>query len=131
MKTKAPHPFNGMLTYIDDQAKLIQTVTSPFLSQIAFLGKWDDDPHVDRTKDWLEPVKWEVVDRELCNLMDRLDEEVRLEVVFADDFHWVLSTGCEVMGVNCERADGPHRMLLNGVKGRGGVVKIQRGEKLN
>jgi len=85
---------------------------------------------VDRTKDWLEPVKWEVVDRELCNLMDRLDEEVRLEVVFADDWHWVLSAGCEVTGANCERADGPHSMLLNGVKRKGGVVKIQRGEKL-
>ena len=37
-----------------------------------------------RTIDWLEPAKWDMVDRELCNLMDRSNGEVRLEVVFAD-----------------------------------------------
>ena len=77
---------------------------------------------MDRTIDWLEPVKWETVDRELCDLMDRLDGEVKLEVVFADS---ALSAGHEVMDVSCERPDGPHSMLLDGAKRRGGVVKIQ------
>ena len=82
---------------------------------------------MDRTIDWLEPVKWETVDRELCDLMDRLDEEVKLEVVFADS---ALSAGHEGMDVSCERPDGPHRMLLDGVKRRGGIVKIQQGKEL-
>ena len=120
LKTKAP--CNGMLAYIDDQARLIQTVTSPFLSQIAFLGKWDDS-HMDRTIDWLEPVEWGTVDRELCNLMDRLDEEVKLEVIFGDG---ALSAGHDVFGMDYERADGPHSTLLDGVKQRGGIVKIQQ-----
>ena len=82
---------------------------------------------MDRAIDWLEPVKWETVDRELCDLMDRLDGEVKLEVVFADS---ALSAGHEVMGASCERPDGSHSMLLNGVKRRGGVVRIQQGEEL-
>lgn len=78
--------------------------------------------------DWLEPAKWEMVDRELCNLMDRLDEEARLEVVFADG---VLSGGHEVVRAGCERVDGVHTMLLSGMKGRGGIVKIRRVEDLD
>jgi len=78
---------------------------------------------MDRTIDWLEPVEWGTVDRELCSLMDRLDEEVKLEVVFGDG---ALSAGHDVVGMDCERADGPHSMLLDGVKKRGGVVKIQQ-----
>ncbi|KAF9646307.1 hypothetical protein BDM02DRAFT_3271080 [Thelephora ganbajun] len=122
LKTKAP--YHGMLAYIDDQARLIQTVTSPFLSQIVFSGKWDDS-QMGRATDWLEPVKWEMVDRELCNLMDRLDEEVEFEVVFAD----ATSLGeDEFEDICCEQADSARAMLLNGVRTRGGVVKIQRTE---
>ena len=120
LKTKAP--YNGLLTYTDEQVRLIRTATSPFLGQIVFLGKWDDS-QMDRTIDWLEPVSWENVDRELCNLMDRLDEEVKLEVVFADA---VLSGGDDVKGVDCGRTDGVGATLLNGMRTRGGVVKIQR-----
>jgi len=124
LKTKAP--YNGMLTYIDEQARLIQTITSPFLGQIVFFGKWDDS-EMGMTIDWLEPVKWERVDGELCNLMDRLDEEVRLEVVFADA---ALSGGGEIKGAGCKQGDGAGAMLLNGVRTRGGVVKIQRAKDL-
>ena len=90
------------------------------------MGKWDESG-MDGTIDWLEPVKWETVDRELCSLMDRLDEEVKLEVVFADAG---LSGGREVEGAVCARADGAGTMLLNGVRARGGIVRIQREEKL-
>ena len=76
------------------------------------------------TIDWLEPAKWEIVDRELCSLMDRLGEDVKLEVVFTD------SDGGEVKGADCEQADGAGTVLLNGVRTRGGVVKLQRAEKL-
>ena len=76
--------------------------------------------------DWLEPVYWEEVDRELCDLMDRLDEEVKLEVVFGDA---ASSGGDEVHGVGCEQVGDASTMLLNGVKVRGGVVKVQRAEK--
>lgn len=126
VKSKAPYSGNEMLAYIDGQAKLIQTVASPFLGRIVFLGKWHD-PQMDRAVDWLEPANWEEVDRELCNLMDRLDEEVKLEVVFADA---ALSGGDEIEGVGCEQADGAGTMLLKGVKTRGGVVKVQQMEKL-
>jgi hypothetical protein len=124
MKTKAP--FNGMLAYIDEQARLIQTVTSPFLGQIVFLGKFDDS-EMDRPIDWLEPTKWERVDRELCDLMDRLDEEVKLEVVFADV---ALSGGDEDKGASCGQAGNADAVLLNGVRARGGVVKAQRADDL-
>ena len=80
-----------------------------------------------RAINWLEPAKWEVVDRELCNLMDRLDEGVKLEVIFADG---ALSGGRKILGTGCELAGGAHSMLLNGAKKRGGIVKIQRGENL-
>lgn len=80
---------------------------------------------MDRSIDWLEPVNWETVDRELCDLMSRLDEEVKLEVVFADGG---LPGSHEDVGASYERADGAHRMLLDGVKRRGGIVKIQQGE---
>ena len=80
-----------------------------------------------RTIDWLEPAKWEVVDRELCNLMDRLDRGVKLEVIFADG---ALSGGRETLGTSCEIAAGAHSTLLNGMKKRGGIVKIQRGNNL-
>ena len=122
LKTKAP--YNGMPAYINDQARLIQTVTSPFLGRIVFLGKWDGS-QVGRTTDRLEPVNWEIVDRELCSLMDRLDEEVKLEVVFADG---ALSDGRGVTDANCKRTDSVHTMLLNGVRRRGGIVKIQQAE---
>lgn len=125
LRTKAP--YSGMLAYIDDQARLIRTVTSPFLTQIVFLGKWDDS-QMDRSIDWLEPVNWETVDRELCDLMSRLDEEVKLEVVFADGG---LPGSHEDVGASYERADGAHRMLLDGVKRRGGIVKIQQGEEVS
>ena len=81
LKTRAP--YNGMLAYIDDQTRIIRSVAPPFLGQIVFFGKWDES-WMGRNIDWLEPAKWEMVDRELCNLMDRLDGEVGLEVVFAD-----------------------------------------------
>jgi len=81
-----------------------------------------------RATDWLEPAKWEMVDRELCNLMDRLDDEVRLEVVFADG---TLSGGHEAVGAGCEQVDGQHTALLGGVKRRGGIVKIRRVEELD
>src|SRR5258707_9883942 len=99
-----------MLAYIDEQARLIRTITSPFLRQIVFLGKLDDS-QVDRTIGWLEPAIWEKVDGELCNLMDRLDEEVKLEVVFADA---ALSDGDDVHGVGCEQANNTSAGLLNG-----------------
>ena len=124
MTTKAP--YKGMLAYIDEQARLIRTATSPFLGQVVFIGKWDDS-QMDRTIDWLEPVKWELVDRELCNLMDRLDEEVKLEVVFADV---ALSGGDEVKGADCEQADGMGAVLLSGMRARGGIVKARRAEEL-
>ena len=79
------------------------------------------------TTDWLEPVYWEKVDRELCDLMDRLDEGVKLEVVFGDA---ASSGGDWVYGVGCEQSSDANAMLLNGVKVRGGVVKVQRAEKL-
>ena len=72
-----------------------------------------------RTTDRLEPVNWEIVDRELCSLMDRLDEEVKLEVVFADG---------ALSDASCKRTDGVHTMLLNGMRGRGGIVKVQQEE---
>jgi hypothetical protein len=115
-----------MLAYIHDQARLLQTITSPLLTQIVFLGKWDDS-QVGRTVDWLEPMKWEVVDRELCNLMDRLDKDVKLEVIFADG---ALSGGRGILGTRCQLAAGAHSTLLNGMKKRGGIVKIQRGDNL-
>jgi hypothetical protein len=123
MTTKAP--YTGMPAYISEQVRLVRTVTSPFLGQIFFLGKWDSS-HMDGAVDWLEPVMWEMVDRELCDLMGRLDEEVKLEVVFAGV---ELSGGNEVKGADCERVDGTRTMLLNGVRTRGGVVKIQQAEE--
>jgi len=112
-----------MLTYIEDQARLIRSVASPFLGQIIFVGKWEDS-QMDRTVDWLEPVKWEMVDRELCDLMDRrLDGDVKLEVIFSDG-----ALSREVKDVGCEQPSGAHDMLLNGVRTRGGVVKVQRTE---
>ena len=122
LKTKAP--YSGMLAYIDDQARLLRTVTSPLLTQIVFLGKWDDS-QMGRAVDWLDPAKWGVVDRELCNLMDRLDEGVKLEVVFADG---ALSGGRKILGTRYELAVGARSTLLNGMRKRGGIVKIQRGE---
>ena len=74
---------------------------------------------------WLQPPKWEIVDRELCNLMDRLDDGVKLEVVFADG---ALSGRGEPECAGYERADRMHPMLLNGVKARGGIVKVQNAE---
>lgn len=82
---------------------------------------------MDRTIDWLEPVNWELVDRELCNLMERLDEEVKLEVVFADV---ALSGGDRVKGADREQADGMGAVLLSGMRTRGGIVKVQRAEEL-
>ena len=66
-----------------------------------------------------------MVDRMLCNLIDRLDGEERLEVVFADR---ELSDGHELIGLGCERVAGAHDALLGGMKGRGGVVRVQRAE---
>jgi len=120
LKTKAPL-YSGMLAYIDDQARLIRSITSPFLAQIAFLGKWED-PQMNGIIDWLEPMKWEIVDRELCDLMDRLDEEVKLEAIFAD------GVSREVSGAGYEQPDGARSALLNGMRAKGGVVKIQREE---
>ena len=37
LKTKAP--CYGILAYVDDQARLIRTIASPFLGQIVFLGE--------------------------------------------------------------------------------------------
>jgi len=85
-----------MLTYIDKQARLVQTIISPLLGQIVFLGKWDDSQ---MTTGWLEPMYWEKVNRELCSLMDRLDEGVKLEVIFGDT---ASSGGDAVHGVGCE-----------------------------
>lgn len=82
---------------------------------------------MDGTIDWLEPANWEIVDRELCNLMDRLDKEVTLEVVFADG---ALSGGHGIEGVGCEKVDSAHIMLLGGMRAKGGVVKIRREEEL-
>ena len=79
-----------------------------------------------RTVEWLEPAKWEMVDRELCNLMGRLDDGVRLEVVFADG---ALSGKGEFGCVECEEAGGAYAMLLNGVRTRGGIVKVQKVEE--
>lgn len=124
LKTKAP--YSGMLAYIHDQARLLQTITSPLLTQIVFLGKWDDSL-VGRTIDWLDPMKWEVVDRELCSLIDRLDKGVKLEIIFADG---ALSGGREILGTSCELAAGAHSTLLNGMRKRGGIVRIQRGGNL-
>jgi len=76
-----------------------------------------------RNIDWLEPSKWEMVDRELCNLMDRLDGEVGLEVVFANR---ELSGGYGLIGSGCERVAGACGVLLGGVKGRRDVVEVQR-----
>ena len=36
------------------------------------------------TIDWLEPVGWGAVDRELSDLMGRFGEEVKSGVLFAD-----------------------------------------------
>ena len=64
-----------------------------------------------------------MADRELCSLMDRLDDGVKLEVVFADA---ALSAGRGEVGCGgCEEADRTHPMLLHGVRMRGGVVKVQ------
>ena len=79
------------------------------------------------TTDWLEPVYWEEVDRELCGLMDRLDGEVKLEVVFRDV---ALSGGDEVYGMGCEQIIDASTVLLSGMRIRGGGVKIRRAEKL-
>ena len=113
-----------MLAYIDEQARLVQTVVSPFLGQIVYLGKWGN-PQM--TTDWLEPVYWEKVDRELCDLMDRLDEEVKLDIVFVDA---ALSSMDGVHGVGYEQGNASSG-LLSGVKTRGGVVKVQRAEKFD
>lgn len=80
-----------------------------------------------RTTAWLEPVKWEIVDRELCNLVDRLDDGVKLEVLFSDG---ALSGRGELQCVGCEEADDVHAMLLHGVKTKGGIVKVQKAKDL-
>ena len=81
------------------------------------------------TIDWLEPSRWEIVDRELCNLMDRSDEGVKLQVFFADGKS---SGGREFDCVGFEKvaAGSAYAMLLNGVMTRGGTVMIQRVEEL-
>jgi hypothetical protein len=84
-----------------------------------FSGK-SDGSQLGRTDDWLEPAKWETVDRELCDLMDRLDGGVNLEVVFADG---ALAAGG---GFECVRYEsgGVYASLLDGVRTRGGIVKV-------
>jgi len=82
---------------------------------------------MDRAIDWLEPANWEELDRELCSLMDRVDEEVKLEVTFADA---ALLDGDEVDSAGCEEENDPGMVLLNGVKMRGGTVKVQLVGKL-
>lgn len=116
--------YHNTSAYISDQARLIRTVTSTSLEKIVFMGKWGES-QMGRTIDWLEPVKWEMVDRELCTLMDRLDDGVKLEVVFADG---VLSCRGEFGRVGCEEAGGEYAMLLKGVRTRGGTVKVQKVE---
>jgi hypothetical protein len=119
-KMTAKAPYTGMLAYFKEQARPVGTVRSPFLGQIAFLGTWNDT-RIDGTIGWLEPAKWEMFDRELCSLMGRSDEKVKLEVVPAD-----LELSDRNGGTGCERADSTTTRLLNGVSTRGGVVKIQR-----
>ena len=66
-----------------------------------------------------------MADRELCNLTVRLDGEERLEAVFADR---ELSGRHEFICPGRERVAGAHGVFLSGMKGRGGVVKVQRAE---
>ena len=68
-----------------------------------------------------------MVDRELCELMDRLEDGIRLEVGFVDG---VLSTSGEFRCVDCEGIGGVYDMLLNGVRTRGGTVKVQKVEQV-
>jgi len=64
---------------------------------------------------------------QLQRLIDRLDDGVKLEVVFAGG---ALSGRGEFECVGCEEVDGAYAMLLNGVRTRGGIVKVQRVEEL-
>lgn len=119
-KLRTKGPYHNALGYISEQARLIRTITSTVLEKIIFSGKSDGSQLGSRTNDWLEPAKWEIVDRELCNLMDRLDGGVSLQVVFADG---ALAGGGRFGCVGCETG-GAYASLLYGVRMRGGIVKV-------
>jgi hypothetical protein len=125
-KLKTKRPYHNTLAYINDQARLIRTITSPFLDTIVFLGKWDESQMGRAVTDWLEPARWEIVDEELFNLVGRLEDGVKLQVIFADG---ALSGrgGFEFEG--CEEPGGIYASLLNGARARGAIVKVQKEEE--
>ena len=72
------------------------------------------------TIDWLEPVRWGAVDKELSELMGRFGEEVKSGVLSAD---WELSNGGEPECAGVGDVGGARAALLNGVRKKGGIVK--------
>jgi len=106
---------NCAVGYISDQVRLIETVTSTSLEKIVFSYDWGATAV-------LAYLEWETLDITLCKLMDRLDDGVTLEVLFADG--WVSGTR-PFKVVSCESVGGEYAELLKGVRKRKGIVNFK------